>query len=338
MTWLISGGAGYIGAHVVRAIRAASIPVVVVDDLTSGVRERVPPDVPLYVMSVLDTPSLTQVVREHGVTGLVHLAAKKQVAQSLADPLLYYRENVGGCQSLLRAMAEQGVGRLVLSSSAAVYGTPSTELVSEDSVLDPVNPYGYTKLVCERMVRDIGEAAGWDWVTLRYFNVAGAGTPALADTGGTNLIPKALEAVSSQRRPQVFGADYPTSDGTCVRDFVHVVDLAEAHVAAVQALLAGQCRETFNVGTGKGASVREVLGTVASVTGRAMDAEVQGRRPGDPARVVADPGHIGRELGWHARFGLPEMIESAWSGWQPLDSGRIRGERLGGRANRWRTR
>jgi UDP-glucose 4-epimerase len=317
MTWLVTGGAGYIGGHVVRALVSHGLAVVVIDDLSSGRRERIPSFVPLEIGSVTDQALVARLLREHDVVGVVHLAGKKMVAESLADPLLYYRVNVGGCESLLRAMVDVGVARMVLSSSAAVYGRPEKELIGENAATEPTNPYGYTKLVCEHLLHDVAEAAGLRWVSLRYFNVAGSADPALGDTVPVNLIPMAFEAVTSGRRPQVFGADYPTPDGTCIRDFIHVVDLAEAHVAAVEALLAGTREATYNVGRGQGASVRQVLGVVEQVTGLAVVPEVVGRRPGDPVRVVADPARIELELGWRAERGLREMIESAWAGWQP---------------------
>jgi UDP-glucose 4-epimerase len=316
MTWLITGGAGYIGAHVAQALVARQVPVVVLDDLSTGDPQRVPAGTPLVVGSVTDSALLTRVLAERRVSGVVHLAAKKQVAESVADPLLYYRENVGGCESLLRAMTAAGVDRLVFSSSAAVYGSPDCELVDEHVRANPINPYGYTKAVCERMIHDLGLATGLQWVSLRYFNVAGAAQPELADGGVFNLIPLVFQAVSQGRAPRIFGADYPTPDGTCIRDFIHVADLADAHLAAVQALLDRPVQATYNVGRGRGSSVREVLAEVATVTGLPTDPEVVDRRPGDPARVVADPALIAAELGWQARRDLHDMVASAWDGWR----------------------
>jgi UDP-glucose 4-epimerase len=315
MTWLITGGAGYIGAHVVRTLTAAGLPVAVLDDLSTGLRDRVPSGVPLTVGSVLDDDVIRRVIDDHAVTGVVHLAAKKAVAESIERPLLYYRENVGGFASLLQAMTDRGVGRLVFSSSAAVYGLPDADLVTEDAPTVPLNPYGTTKLICERMVRDVGVATGMRGISLRYFNVAGAAEPGLADVGRSNLIPMAFDAVSGGRRPQVFGSDYPTPDGTCVRDFIHVADLADAHVAAVLALEAGARTQVYNVGRGEGASVQEVLSMVAAVTGMSVAPQIVGRRAGDPARVVADPRRIAADLGWRARLNLHDMVASAWSGW-----------------------
>lgn len=317
MTWLITGGAGYIGSHVVRALLATGRRVVVVDDLSSGRPERLPAEVPLMRCTVLDTERLTRLLAQENVTGVVHLAAKKAAAESMTAPLHYYRENVGGFQSLLEGAAAAGVPRVVLSSSAAVYGSTGAESVTEDSVTAPLNPYGATKLICERLVRDVAQAEGLGWLALRYFNVAGAAEPGLADDGASNLIPKAFAALDAGAAPVVYGDDYPTPDGTCVRDFVHVQDVAEAHVAAVARLeTAPATTAVYNVGRGTGSSVAQVLATVADITGRATPPRVMGRRPGDPVRVVASAAAIRRDLGWSARRDLPEMVESAWRAWQ----------------------
>jgi UDP-glucose 4-epimerase len=315
MTWLITGGAGYIGAHVVRTLTAAGVWVVVLDDLSTGLRDRIAPDVPLVVGSVLDGALVARTIDAHQVTGVVHFAGKKAVAESVERPLHYYRENVGGFVSLLEAMADRSVGRLVFSSSAAVYGLPEADLVTEDAPTVPLNPYGTSKLMCERILADVGLATGMAGISLRYFNVAGTADPVLADVGASNLIPMTFEAVFSGRRPQLFGTDYPTPDGTCVRDFIHVIDLADAHLAAVRALQAGAPSAVYNVGRGEGASVRHVLDLVREVTGVGVDPELVGRRAGDPARVVADPSRIQAELGWRARLDLRDMVTSAWNGW-----------------------
>ena len=235
----------------------------------------------------------------------------------MTDPLYYYRENVAGFQSLLEATTAAGVQRLVLSSSAAVYGATGTERVTEDSPTVPVNPYGASKLMCERILRDVAAASGLGWLALRYFNVAGAVEPGLADDGASNLIPKAFAALDAGRPPVVYGDDYPTPDGTCVRDFVHVQDVAEAHAAAVERLEADAgTAAVYNVGRGTGSSVAQVLSTVARISGRGTPPRVVGRRPGDTASVVASAAAIRRDLGWSARRDLPEMVDSAWRAWQ----------------------
>ncbi len=315
MTWLLTGGAGYIGAQVALALRDAGRDVVVLDDLSSGDEGRLPAGVPLVRASVLDEAAVRSALAGHQVTGVVHLAAKKAVGESVADPLKYYRENVSGFEVLLRAMRDEGVDRMVFSSSAAVYGMPDVDIITEDSPTRPINPYGETKLVCEWMLRDAARAHGLTWTSLRYFNVAGSGEPALADRGANNLIPLVFRALDRGKPPQVFGADYPTPDGSCVRDYIHVGDLAEAHVAAADRLESGGLSGTYNVGRGEGASVFEVLAVVREVTGVDIEPKVVDRRPGDPARLVASAAAIERDLGWTARRDLRDMVASAWEGW-----------------------
>ncbi|GHF27704.1 UDP-glucose 4-epimerase GalE [Streptomyces griseoluteus] len=318
MTWLITGGAGYIGAHVARAMHGAGEDVVVLDDLSAAVPERLPGDIPLVEGSTLDGDLLKRVFAEHGVTGVVHLAARKQVGESVAEPVRYYRENIGGLATLLDAMADAGVRRLVFSSSAAVYGNPDVDLITEDTPCAPVNPYGETKLAGEWLVRAAGQAHGISTVCLRYFNVAGAAAPELADTGVFNIVPMVFDRLTRDEAPRIFGADYPTPDGTCVRDYIHVADLAEAHLAAARRLSedapAGDL--TLNVGRGEGVSVRELITLIGEVTGDRREPVVEDRRPGDAPRAVASAERAAAELGWRARLGVPEMVASAWTGWQ----------------------
>jgi len=314
MTWLVTGGAGYIGLHVVRALRAGGQDAVVLDDLSSGRAELV--DVPLVRGSVHDADLLRATMRDHDVRGVIHLAAKKQVGESVERPLYYYRENVSGLMTLLEVMGECGVDVLVFSSSAAVYGMPDVEFVTEETPTTPLSPYGETKLVGEWLTRDAAVASGVRYALLRYFNVAGAAVPELSDTGVANLIPMVFQRLSAGQRPLLFGDDYPTPDGSCVRDFIHVADLAEAHVAALTHLTGGGGNLLLNVGRGEGSSVREVLDVVGSVTGLPTDPEVRPRRAGDPARVVASNTAIRSALGWEARHDLRDMVTSAWAGWQ----------------------
>ncbi|MBA0052277.1 UDP-glucose 4-epimerase GalE [Streptomyces sp. AJS327] len=321
MTWLITGGAGYIGAHVVEAMRRAGEPLVVLDDLSTGVAARLPAEVPLVRGSTLDGDLVARTIREHGVDGVIHLAARKQVGESVEQPLRYYRENVHGLTVLLEAVVAAGVRRFVLSSSAAVYGMPDVDLVTEETPCLPINPYGETKLAGEWLVRATGRAHGVSTSCLRYFNVAGAARPQLADTGAANIIPMFFEALSRGEAPRIFGDDYPTPDGTGVRDYIHVQDLADAHVAAAGALAPdGSGGDlTVNIGTGEGASVREMADLVAEVTGiREPAAEVVARRPGDPARVVASVQRASTRLEWTPRHTLPDMVSSAWEGWRAL--------------------
>ncbi|MFI8237372.1 UDP-glucose 4-epimerase GalE [Streptomyces sp. NPDC085866] len=318
MTWLITGGAGYIGAHVARAMTSAGESVVALDDLSAAVPSRLPADVPIVEGSTMDGDLLKRVFADHGVTGVVHLAARKQVAESVAQPTRYYRENVGGLATLLDAMAEAGVGRLLFSSSAAVYGNPDVDLITEDTPCAPVNPYGETKLTGEWLVRAAGAAHGISTVCLRYFNVAGAAAPELSDTGVFNIVPMVFDRLTRDEAPRIFGADYPTPDGTCVRDYIHVADLAEAHLAAARRLSDGDLTGdlTLNIGRGEGVSVRELITVIGEVTGDRRAPLVEGRRPGDAPRAVASAERAAETLGWRARRGVREMVESAWQGWQ----------------------
>jgi UDP-glucose 4-epimerase len=317
--WMITGGAGFIGAHVVRAMAEAGREAVVYDDLSTGDRARVPAGVPLVEGSVLDRGLLERTLADHGVTGVVHIAGKKQVGESVERPLYYYRENVTGLGTLLEAMAAGGVERLVFSSSAAVYGMPDVDLVTEDTECAPMSPYGESKLVGEWMINAAARAHGLRAASLRYFNVAGAAAPELADTGVFNLIPMVFERLEAGAAPLVFGDDYATPDGTCVRDYIHVQDIAAAHVAAAARLESAPAGTalTLNIGRGEGSSVREMVDRILKVTGRQDIApEVAARRPGDPARVVASAARAQQELGWTARYGLDAMVESAWQGWR----------------------
>lgn len=318
VTWLITGGAGYIGAHVVAAMCAAGESVVVLDDLSTGDPARIPA-VETVIGSVGDGDLVARVLREHDVHGVVHIAAKKQVEESVREPLHYYRENVAGLVTLLEAVTAAGVGTFLFSSSAAVYGAPDLDLVTERTQCLPVNPYGETKLVGERLVVAVAAACGLRYANLRYFNVAGCASPALADRGCSNLVPMVFERLAQGCAPRVFGSDYPTPDGTCVRDFVHVADVASAHVAVARALAEGSLDAlTANVGRGEGVSVREMVELIRQVTGTDTAAwaapSVEPRRPGDPARVVASADLLRDRLGWTARHDPEEMVRSAWAG------------------------
>lgn len=322
-SWLVTGGAGYIGAHVVAALQAAGRDVVVLDDLSTGDRSRV--GAAAFVEgSILDEELVRRTLREHSVGGVLHLAAKKQVGESVEKPLLYYEQNVVGTVGLLRAAVAEGVSSFLFSSSAATYGTPPTEVVTEDTSTAPMSPYGTSKLVGEWAARDVAAAGGPRVVALRYFNVAGAASPALGDPGVFNLIPLAFRALSNGEAPRIFGADYPTPDGTCIRDYVHVSDIADAHVAAVDRLDSGALADggelpsyrVYNIGRGSGVSVRQVLEVVREVTGVDIDPIVVARRPGDPAAYAAGVERIERELGWRSRYDLRDMVTSAWQAWQ----------------------
>jgi UDP-glucose 4-epimerase len=317
--WLVTGGAGYIGAHVVHALHAQGERAVVLDDLSSGDRERVPDDAVFVQGSILDEDVVRRTLADNAVAGVIHIAAKKQVGESVERPLHYYEQNVEGTRRLLRAAVDAGVESFVFSSSAATYGMPDVDVVDEDSPTSPMSPYGTTKLVSEGMSREVAAATGLRVIALRYFNVAGAAAPDLGDPGIFNLVPMVFRELSTGARPKVFGRDYPTPDGTCIRDYVHVCDIADAHVAALQQLAAGTDDRSFrvyNIGRGQGSSVLEVIDVIGRVTGLDVTPDFVDRRPGDPARIVASVDRIAKDLGWTSRFELDDMVASAWAGWQ----------------------
>lgn len=314
MSWLVTGGAGYIGAHVVRAFRAQGIDTVVVDDLSSGRRGFVPEGTPFVQGTILDGSLLERTMADHGVRGVVHLAGFKYAGVSVQRPLHTYQQNVTGTATLLGAMEAVGVGRMVFSSSAAVYGTPDVDLVTEDTPKRPESPYGESKLIGEWLLADQARAAGLRHTSLRYFNVVGSGTDEVFDPSPHNLFPLVFDALLDGRTPRVNGTDYPTPDGTCVRDYIHVADLADAHVAAARRLDAGEPVEpVYNLGSGDGVSVGEIMREVAAVTGIAFEPEIGPRRAGDPARIVASGELAARDLDWRMRHTLADMVASAWS-------------------------
>jgi UDP-glucose 4-epimerase len=318
--WLVTGGAGYIGGHTVARLHADGRPVVVFDDLSTGRAGRVPDGVPVVCASVLDEEALAKALIQHEVTGVMHFAAKKSVPESVSNPVFYYRENIGGITSLLGAMVHAGVKKLVLSSSAAVYGIPSESVITEATPTAPISPYGYTKLVGEQMTAAAGRAHDISWLALRYFNAVGAQGPQLADRGGTNLFPVIFRAFTAGKPVQVTGGDFDTHDGTGVRDYIHVADLADAHIAAADRLTERPAAEVLNVGTGQGYSVLDVLAALRKVTGTEVPYEIAPRRDGDPATVVAAVGRVREELGWSAQRDLDQMVASAWSAGQATDA------------------
>jgi UDP-glucose 4-epimerase len=321
MTVLVTGGAGYIGAHVVRLLGKRGDGVVVVDDLSTGLAERVGEAALVEIDLARDdaVDRLAATMTEHEVDSVIHIAAKKQVGESAERPAWYYAQNVGGTANLLQAMERAGATKMMFSSSAATYGLPDVPagaVLDENTPPRPISPYGETKLACEWMIRAAGAAWGLRSVNLRYFNVAGAGWPDLGDPGVFNLVPIVFRALTHGRQPVVFGDDYPTADGTCIRDYVHVVDLADAHLAALDYLdRDDRPHDVFNVGTGTGASVTQVLDQVARTTGLEVAPTVGPRRPGDPAALVADVSRIGEALQWRAEHDLEAIVDSAWQAW-----------------------
>lgn len=313
MTWLVTGGAGYIGAHVVRALLDAGLEAVVLDDLSSGHERFVPEGVPFVRASILDADAVDRAIVENGVTGVIHVAGFKYAGVSVQRPLHTYEQNVTGMITLLEAMQRHGVDRCVFSSSAAVYGAVDVELVTEGTPKAPASPYGESKLIGEWLLADQEVAAGLRHTSLRYFNVVGSGDPAVFDTSPHNLFPLVFEALIEGRAPRINGTDYPTPDGTCVRDYIHVADLALAHVAAARRLDAGEPLErAYNLGSGDGVSVRQIMDAMAAETGIAFDPEIGPRRPGDPPRIVASGELAARDLEWRMRHSLAEMVRSAW--------------------------
>lgn len=319
MSILVTGGAGYIGAHVVRLLQERGEKIVVVDDLSSGRAERIGDAHLLQVDISRDEAyrQLTDVMVDEDVEAVIHFAARKQVQESVERPSWYYRQNVGGIATLTRAMYDAGIDRMIFSSSAAVYGTPGEALVTEATPTAPINPYGETKLIGEMLLRDCERAWNLKWVGLRYVNAAGVGWDDLADPATLNLILIVLQRLHEKRTPQIFGDKYPTPDGTCVRDYIHVMDLAQAHLAALDALRDGRLEhQVFNVGTGVGTSVSEIIAGLRRELGWEFPVEVIAARPGDGAQLVADPNLIQAEIGWKAQRNVQQILSSAVSAWQ----------------------
>jgi UDP-glucose 4-epimerase len=320
MTWLITGGAGYIGAHVVEGTLASGGEVVVLDDLSSGIAARLNPGVPLVQTSLQNVADLNRIFEDADITGVVHLAAKKRVGESVEQPDYYWQENVVGLQNLINAMKQHGVRNFVFSSSAAVYGQPDVPpgtLITEQTPCSPINPYGATKLEGEVLSRAMADSDGMKVAALRYFNAAGAGRSEFGDQYIFNLVPIVFDALDRGNQPNVFGNDYQTPDGSCIRDYVHVQDLADAHIAAMNFVEESNPGFTaINIGTGSGTSVYEVLAMIQDVTGIAIEPTVGQRREGDPAALVANVSLAREILGWQSSRDLRDIVTSAWDAWR----------------------
>ena len=320
MTWLITGGAGYIGAHVVESTLTSGREVVVLDDLSSGIATRLSNKAQLIQTSLQDVSGINRIFEDAEITGVVHLAAKKRVGESVERPEYYWQENVVGLQNLFAAVKHHDVKSFVFSSSAAVYGQPDVlpgTLITEQTSCSPINPYGATKLEGELLSKAMAESDGMKVVALRYFNAAGAGRPELGDQFIFNLVPIVFDALDRGNQPNVFGNDYSTSDGSCIRDYVHVQDLADAHIAAMKFVEESDPGFTaINIGTGSGTSVYEVLEMIQDVTGISIEPIVGQRREGDPPALVADVSLAKEILGWQSSRDLREIVSSAWDAWK----------------------
>jgi len=315
-TILVTGGAGYVGSVSVESFLAAGHDVVVLDDLTTGHRAAVVDGARLVVGSYGNQAEVTRLLEREGIEAILHCAARSLVGESIVEPAKYYRDNVAGGVALLEAARAAGVGRVVFSSTAAVYGTPVEVPIPEDHPLAPLSPYGDSKLFVERMLRWYGDAYGLRWAALRYFNAAGAdpdGEIGEDHDPETHLIPLAIEAALGGKALDIYGTDYPTADGTAIRDYIHVQDLADAHVSALARLRAGATNLCLNLGTGRGHSVREVIAAVEAVSGKKVPAREVGRRAGDPPELVADARLAADVLGWQARIrDMETIVEHAW--------------------------
>jgi UDP-glucose 4-epimerase len=329
MTILVTGGAGYIGSQMVHALVDAGEPVVVLDNLSTGFRFLIPSAVPFVSGSTGDRELVARTLRQHRVTAIIHFAASIVVPDSVREPLAYYRNNTMNTCTLFDTAIEAGVKQVIFSSTAAVYGNADQSPVREDASTPPISPYGSSKLMSEIMLHDVSRAHDLRFVVLRYFNVAGADPKrrtGQSTAGATHLIKVACETALGRRaKLDIYGTDYPTPDGTCVRDYIHVSDLARAHSAALAYLRRGGASATFNCGYGRGASVLDVIDAVRRASGRDFPVEITGRRPGDPASLVADVTRIRSTLDWRPQFDNLDTIVTHALAWERQLSGKREG-------------
>ncbi|PEL13537.1 UDP-glucose 4-epimerase GalE [Bacillus sp. AFS017336] len=315
---LVVGGAGYIGSHTVKELLDQNFEVVVLDNLTTGHRNAVDPRAEFIEGNLGDATLLSEIFTEKSIDAVMHFAANSLVGESVINPLKYYQNNVSATITLLGSMLEYGVKKFIFSSTAATYGIPDVDLITEETKTNPINPYGQSKLMIEKVLSDFHTAYGMDYVVLRYFNAAGAhitGEIGEDHTPESHLIPLILQHLLGQRESiTVFGDDYPTADGTCIRDYIHITDLAGAHIASLKKMLEeDKFTRTYNLGNGLGYSVKEVIETCEKVTGRKANIIMGERRAGDPANLVASSQKIYDELGWKTKYKLEEIIQTAWN-------------------------
>ena len=308
---LVIGGAGYIGAHICQSLVDNGYSVRIFDDFSNGLHRRIDGKfTDLVEASVLDRSALIRAM--DGIDSITHLAAKKAVEESVSNPLKYYEHNVGGTLNILAAMAVKKVKKIVFSSTAAVYAPSEKSAIDESDLLAPLSPYGATKVMAEELIKSVGIAEGFSTISLRYFNVVGSTKVEFADNSKDNLVPKVFAAIKRGESPEIYGSDYPTKDGTCIRDYIHVADLADSHLSALKRVESSIVHEAYNVGSGKGYSVKEMIDQIAVSMNKELTPKLCPRRAGDIPQLIASISKIERELGWKPKRSLKEMIDSAW--------------------------
>ena len=308
---LVIGGAGYIGAHICQSLVDNGYSVRIFDDFSNGLHRRIDGKfADLVEASVLDRSALISAM--DGIDSVIHLAAKKAVEESVSNPLKYYEHNVGGTLNILAAMAVKKVTKIVFSSTAAVYAPSEKSAIDETDLLAPLSPYGATKVIAEELIKSVGVAEGFSTISLRYFNVVGSTKVEFADNSKDNLVPKVFAAIKRGESPEIYGSDYPTKDGTCIRDYIHVADLADSHLSALKRVESAIVHEVYNVGSGKGYSVKEMIDQISKSMNKELTSRLCPRRAGDIPQLIASISKIERELGWRPRRSLQEMIDSAW--------------------------
>jgi UDP-glucose 4-epimerase len=308
---LVIGGAGYIGAHICQSLIDNGYSVRIFDDFSNGLHGRIDGKfTDLVEASVLDRSALIGAM--DGIDSVIHLAAKKAVEESVSNPLKYYEHNVGGTLNILAAMAVKEVKKIVFSSTAAVYAPSEKSAIDETDLLAPLSPYGATKVMAEELIKSVGAAEGFSTISLRYFNVVGSTKVEFADNSKDNLVPKVFAAIKRGESPEIYGSDYPTKDGTCIRDYIHVADLADSHLSALKRIESAIVHEVYNVGSGKGYSVKEMIDQISVSMNKELTPKLCPRRAGDIPQLIASISKIERELGWKPKRSLKEMIDSAW--------------------------